>query len=110
MAGLSKPQTEQDEGKESWGGVYDWTVKMYPRVRICIFYSNAAKGQPLQRMLFLCPFQCLLIRLMKKRDHGKSDVAFAYQYGLLLTKAGHLLTTEPQSEFLILFVLEETNQ
>ena len=46
---------------------------------------------------------------MKKRDHGKRDVAFAYQYGLLLTKAGHLLT-EPQTEFLMLFILEETNQ
>lgn len=74
MAGSSKTQTELDECKESWDGVHDWTVKMYPWVRICIFHSNGTKGQPLQRMLFLCSFQHLLIRLMKKRDHGNSDV------------------------------------
>lgn len=60
----------------------------------------------------LCPLQCLLIRLMKKRDYGKSDVrqAFAHQYGLPFTKADHPLTAEPQTEFLMLFILEETNQ
>lgn len=56
MAGLSKTQIEQDWCKEIWEVVCDWTLKMCSWIRICVSYSNAPKGQPLQSMLFFALF------------------------------------------------------
>lgn len=58
--------------------VYDWTLKMCTLSKDMCFLFKRFKGQPLQRMLPLCPLQYLLSRLMKKRHHCTSDVSDAF--------------------------------